>query len=163
MALVSTGFDLSITLLDNSGNDTTLNVSMRETVYATVVTDVATVLNALNAVSGGEVASYRITQVFQEDALSLPSVGFQAEVSASLTTFVEDMGTKKANFRIPMPVPSVFVATIGSGANVVNTALQAVLDYHALFTTSGVANISDGEVAGGLLAGVRVTRAKRGG
>jgi len=163
MALVSNGFELGVTLLDNSGNDTTLSIAMRETVYATVVTDVATVLAALAAVSGGEVASYRITQVFMEDALSLPTVGFQAEVSASLTTFIEDAGTKKGNFRIPMPLPVVFVATIGAGANVVNTALQAVLDYHALFTTAGVANISDGEIAGGLLAGVRVTRAKRGG
>ena len=163
MALVSNGFELGVTLLDNSGNDTTLSIAMRETVYATVVTDVATVLTALAAVSGGEVASYRITQVFMEDALSLPTVGFQAEVSASLTTFIEDAGTKKGNFRIPMPLPVVFVATIGAGANVVNTALQAVLDYHALFTTAGVANISDGEIAGGLLAGVRVTRAKRGG
>ena len=163
MALVSAGFRLNVTMLDNSGNTTTLGFDMRETVYADVVTDVATILAALAAVSGGEVGAYTISQVFEEDALAFPTVGFQAEVSASLTTFVEDAGTKKANFRIPMPLPAVFVSTIGAGANLVNTSLQAVLDYHALFATAGVANLSDGEVAGGLLAGVRVTRSKRGG
>lgn len=163
MALVSRGFRLNVSMLDNAGNPTSLGFEMRDATYADVVTDVATVLTALGVVSGGEVGGYTISQVFEENALTFPSIGFQAEVSASITTFVEDAGTKKANFRIPMPVPAVFVSTIGAGANVVNTALQGVLDYHALFGSAGVANLSDGEVAGGLLAGVRVTRSKRGG
>jgi hypothetical protein len=93
----------------------------------------------------------------------LPAVEFQAEVSASLTTFINDAGFKKANYRIPMPKASVFVSSIGSGAKTVNTANADVLAYHALFSVGGQATVSDGEVAGGLIGGVRVTRAKRGG
>lgn len=163
MAFVSTGFTLSVTLLDNSGNDTTISYELRAADAAAAAAAVTTVLAELGAVTGGEIASYRLYQTFEEDALSLPTVGFQAEVSASMTAFIADQGSKKASYRIPMPVPGVFVSTIGAGANQVNTSNADVIAYHGLFEASGVANISDGEIAGGLLNGVRVTRAKRGG
>lgn len=163
MAFVSSGWTLSVTLLDNSGNDTTITYELRGTDHAGASANVTSILAALGAVTGGEIASYRLYQTFQEDSLSLPAVGFQAEVSASMTAFIADEGSKKASYRIPMPVPNVFVSTIGAGANQVNTSQADVIAYHGLFEPVGVAFISDGEIAGGLLNGVRVTRAKRGG
>lgn len=163
MALVQRGFRLSVTLVDNGANTTAINYELRATTYANVTTAVTVILAELVKVTGGAIGQYTLSETYEEDALSLPTVGFQAEVSASLTTFISDAGLKKANYRIPMPVPAVFVSTIGEGANRVNTAEPDVLSYHGLFGPSGVANVSDGEIAGGLLGGVRVTRGKRGG
>jgi hypothetical protein len=163
MALVSAGWSLSVTLLDNSGNDTTVNYQLRAASATLATTAAGVILTALGAVTGGAIGSYRLTETFVENSISFPTAAFQAEVSASITSLVADEGNKKANYRIPMPIAAVFVSTIGTGANLVNTANAAVLAYHALFASGGQAFLSDGEDAGGLLGGVRVTRSRRGG
>lgn len=163
MALVLREFVLSVTLLDNSGNDTSVSYQLKAVDYAEAVTARTAILTALLAATAGAIGTHRLTEVFEEDAITLPTDSAQAEVSASLTAFVNDSGNKKGSYRIPMPKPAVFVSTIGAGANLVNTTNALVTAYHALFEPAGVAYFSDGEEAGGLLGGVRVTRSKRGG
>lgn len=164
MALVSQGFQLNVSLLDNAGDSTTVSYDLRGATYADAAVDAAAIVAALAAVTDGVIVSYRMTEVTEETGtITLPASGVQAEVSASLTMSIAGAGSKKGNIRIPMPKVGVFTSTSGAGANVVDLDATIVTDYAALFTSSGEATISDGENAGILLSGVRVTRAKRGG
>jgi len=163
MALVSDGFVLEVTLIDNGANTTTRSFELKATTAGTAASDSATILAGLADVSDGVVSSYSIRETFVNDALSLPtSQAVQAEVSASMTCFIADAGGKKANYRIPMPKTALFNGTIGKNANTVDTANTAVLAFHALYHPStGVAYLSDGESAGGLIDGIRVSRKSR--
>lgn len=163
MAMVSSGFMLEVTLIDNGANTTTRSFELVATTATDATTGAGAILTALGNVSDGVVSSYSIRETFVNDALSLPaSQAVQAEVSASMTCFVADAGGKKANYRIPMPKSAIFNGTIGKNANTVDTANVAVLAFHALYASgTGVAHVSDGESAGGLIDGIRVSRKSR--
>lgn len=161
MAFVSAGLALSVTLQDNGGNLTSVEYALTSADYATAETDSDTILAALAAVSDGVITAYSIRETYENDAVSFPASGVQAEVSASLTTYISGAGSKKANIRIPMPKPAMFVALSGDGANNVDLTDGAIIAYHGLFTATGEATVSDGEIAGLLLSGVRVTRKAR--
>jgi hypothetical protein len=162
MALVSSGYGLTVSIIDNGGNETSVQYKLRSGDHATAVTDSLAVIAALVAVSDGEISGYTISSNYAENALSFPATdAVQAEVSASMTTFVAGAGNKKANYRIPMPKAAIFTASIGKGANIVDTENADVLAFHALFGVGGKVYVSDGENAGGLYGGVRVTRGKR--
>lgn len=161
MAIVSTGFFMSVTMQDNGGNLTSVEYQLTAALYADAVTDSATILAALIAVSDGVVMSYDIRERYDNDTVGFPASGVQAEVSASLTSLINGAGSKKANIRIPMPKSTIFTATSGDGANNVALTNTNVIAYHALFTTGQQATISDGEIAGALVSGVRVTRRAR--
>jgi len=163
MAIVSAGFSLEVTLVDNGANTTTRSFELRGADITEATANSATIISALTAVTDGVISGYSIRQIFVNDALSLPAgLEVQAEVSASMTCFVADSGNKKSNYRIPMPKSAIMVGVIGKNANIVNTANTAVLAFHELYhPTNGKAYLSDGEFAGGLIDGVRVSRKSR--
>jgi len=163
MAWVQFGFELIVTLVDRGANETTKTYQMTATDAATAATDAATILAALAAVSAAEQAKYRLAEVFENDAFVIPtSADAEVETVASLTTFIDNAGSKKANFGIPAPnTTNVFVGTTGKNRNIVNTGSAQVIAYHGLFGVGGVATLSDGEVAGVLISGIRTTKRSR--
>lgn len=161
MAYNTAGWLLTIVLMDNGGNTTRVQYEMARSTYADVLADAVTIRTALLDVTDGVITDYYLTEKFVNDSVTYPASGVQAEVSASLTTLIKDAGGKKANIRIPMPKPSIFISTSGDGANNVNLSATPVVNYHNIFTDNQQAKLSDGEIADELLSGVRVTRAAR--
>lgn len=161
MALVSTGFQLTVNLIDTSNSSSTLSFDLQAADYATSVTDSATILAALANVTNSNVGGYRIVEVFEENAFSLPANAQNAE-KAECAAFIAGAGTKKAIFRIPAPATAVFVSPSGDQANVVDTGGTEILAYAALFEAGGEAYISDGEniaspASNSLVSGKRIT------
>lgn len=164
MAWNSVGWRLSVTLIDKGLNETTKTYDLTSADAAAAATDAADVMAKLAAVSAGAQAKYSLGEVFEDDAVVLPpaSADAQIEVVASCTTFIDNAGSKKANFGIPAPiVANVFVGTSGKNSNIVNTGSAQVIAYHGLFGPGGKATLSDGEVAGVLIGGVRTTKRSR--
>ena len=157
MALVSDGFWLSVSLVDYGGNQTNKRWKMTAATAAAAVTDAATVLAALDAVTDAVISGYSIDNKFVEDALALPATINPVSVVASNTAYIDDEGQKKANFQIPAPNIGIFVAAIGDGADIVDGTDVAFMAYKALFDTGEQLFISDEETLGGFLRGVRVT------
>jgi len=157
MAVVSDGFWLSVSLVDYGGNQTNKRWKMTAATAAAAVTDAATVLTALEAVTDAVVSGYSIENRFVEDALSLPATVNPVSVVASCTAYIDDAGQKKANFQIPAPTIGIFQSPIGDGADIVDSTDTAFMAYKALFDTGEQLLISDGETLGGFLRGVRVS------
>jgi len=161
MAFTTTGFFLSVTLMDYGENETHKRWQMTAATAAAAVTDAATVIAALEAVSDAEVTGYVIEQAYVEDAFALPSVVNPVSVVASITSLIDGAGSKKANLSIPSPNIGIFQGATGDAADVVDgtdVALDAYLD---LFRDTGELLISDGEVLGDFLKGIRVTQKRR--
>jgi len=158
MALVSSGFWLSVTLRDNGGNDTTRRYQLTSADAAAAATDSATILAALNAVTDAVIVGWFNYEAFVEDAFAYPGSGVEIENLALLDFDIVDHPEKSATLTIPAPAPAIFVATSGAGANIVNTANAAVIAYAALFQTGGESFISDGETAQTLVSGKRIHR-----
>jgi hypothetical protein len=155
MALTSTGFYYSITLVDEDLNETTKEYKLNSADYTAAVLDGAAIITALLNVTEAKIAKTAITQKFNESALVPPTNDMPVSEVVSVTTLIDGAGTKKANYDIPMPKDVIMTG------NALTTSNAAVIAYHALFQTGGVALISDGEVAGVLQKGVRVTHARR--
>lgn len=149
MALVARThpFSLSIELADNSGQTTNKTYELQSADAAAAATDAAAILAALNAVTEAAVKSYTIGQTFVENALVLPASGVENQNTALLNIRLASDPTKYARHRIPAADPSIFVATSGSGANIVDTGDANLNVYVALFTATNEAYISDGELA----------------
>jgi len=146
MALVSTGFELTVSLLDNAGDITTKTYELIAADAAAASTARATVLAALGNMTQSVVGNYRLAEVFSEDALVLPGANIDNNVKASITALLSGAGSKKAVLRVPSPPIDIFTAASGGGANIVDGADAAVDAYLGLFrATGGVALISDGE------------------
>lgn len=159
MALVRTGSILSVTLIDSGGNLTTKEFQLTAADIAAAVTDGATIRTALLGVTDSVIASYRVSDVYVEDALVLPASA-ENEVRASITTYVKDNAGKKANISIPAPKIGMFDATSGAGKNTIGSPSNGggiLSTYLALFQTGGQAYASDGEVLEGFVRGVRTT------
>lgn len=152
-----------VTLVDRGANETTKTYVLTATTATQAATDAATILTALAGVSAAEQAKYRMVEVFENDAFVLPtSADAEIETVASMTTFIDNAGSKKANFGVPAPITAnVFVGTVGKNRNIVNTGSAQVIAYHGLFGVGGQATLSDGEVAGVLISGVRTTKRSR--
>lgn len=163
MALVSDGFELSVTLVDKSATKSTLSYALTATLIADAVTDAAVILAALNDMTDSVVSQYRISEVFIEDALALPATAQNAE-KASIT-LQSTVANKKVNVRVPAPPDAIMVSTSGPGNNQVNVSNAAVLAYADIFTAGGQATISDGDTVaatpGSVLSGRRVTVGSR--
>lgn len=144
MALVSVGYEMTVQLVDTSGSSSILSYSLTAPDLATAVTDGATIRNRLIAITKSKIAKYRIIEVFEEDAFTLPTNAenvMKAEVSAYLNGFA----TKSASFRIPAPIDGLFVSATGGGYNVVDLGDAGLISYASTFETGGLATISDGE------------------
>jgi len=162
MALVSTGFFCSVTIVDASGvNKSNLQFDIADEA------DAATIATRLTALTSGLVQSYRVGEKFEEDTLVVGTAGSEIENVALISARIDNPAEKYAQLRIPAPVDGLFNATTGSGRNIVNPAFAALQTYLGSFvTTTGIATLSDGETllapaTAGNVTGKRIHRASR--
>lgn len=144
MAFVSAGWETTMNLVDTSGSISQLLYHLTSADAAEALTDSAAVRLALEAVSLSKVSAYRITQVFVEDAFTLPADAENA-IKAEVAVFLNVPGIKRATFRIPAPEPGIFIAPTGAGFNVVDVGDAELQTYASLFLPTGACTISDGE------------------
>lgn len=164
MALVQDGYRMVVTVYDTSGSPATLSYDMTSADDAAAATDAATILAALTAATKSTIGQYTYGPKFVEDALTLPADA-ENVIKASISAYIDGLGNKRANIKIPAPVNAMFTATSGPGFNVVSGSAAAVTGYLDLFeTTGGVATISDGETlrdTQNFAGGKRISRASQ--
>jgi len=161
MAFTSTGFQVSITLID-AGNDTCTqtydvqgaDIDAAETNALVIVTDLIPITEAY-------VLSYQVSEKFANGATRTPAgeIEKKALLSLQLTTPL-----KKAAMTIPAPVVGIFLGAAGTDAyNQVDPADAALLTFVNDFGTGAQGYVSDGEsvVNNGVLKGERISRASR--
>ncbi len=161
MALVSNGFQLSVSLVDYGGNQTSKLYEMTAPDYDTAILDLAIIMPALINMTDAVISAYSVSQRYVENALSLPTVVNPVSVKAVLTAYINDAGDKKASFDVPSPKIGIFQTAVGAGADIVDTTDAAVLAYKALFDDGEQLFISDGESLGGLIGGIRTSQTRR--
>lgn len=143
MPLVSTGFKLTVTLVDTGNNVSTKLYDLQSATYAAAVTDTATIIAALDPITTATIRGYTIGEKFEEDAFVFPTlaeVENQAEIVVRLAT-----QNKFATLYIPAPIASIFVSPSGDGFNIVDGTDTLVAAYLALFNAGAEAYLSDGE------------------
>ena len=145
MALVQQSFELVVAISDTGGNITTRTYSLVATTYAAATTAAGEIIAALNAVTTGTIRGYRLAEVFIEDAFTFP-VAAQIENCAEISAPIVGAPNETAVLTIPAPDPGIFVASTGPSSNVVDISDTAVAAYLELFSNTGVATISDGEL-----------------
>jgi hypothetical protein len=155
MALVSTGFWGSISVMDNGGQVSVLQYQLTSIDAVTALADIATIRARLEAIIDGEVIRQVYSERFDEASIVFPAAGIEIQNKASLTASLVGR-VQKANLKVPTPIIGIFTAPTGGGANVVNLTNAALVAYFSSFQTGGEALISDGEVADALLAGKRI-------
>lgn len=158
MALTGQNFGLTVSFVDNGGNQVTREYMMKSTIatYADAAAAAATFVPKVDALTGAKIAQYRVFQIFEESAFTLPvDAGVQVEDRATFTFLLAGMGSKKAAINVPAPVIGVFMASSGPGANIVNVNDLAVQEFEDSFKAAGDFRISDGEAVTRLLQGKR--------
>jgi hypothetical protein len=161
MALVSKGYYLNVTLVDSSGeNKATLRYEMTSADFATLVTDVATVLAELAPVTDAVIVAYSFGERFGEDSSFVAAEGVQIEDVAAVSSRLDATQEKWATLRIPAPAIGIFETATGTGSNIVDPTDADLQDYLGLFvTTTGICTLSDGESL--LIPGASNTKGKR--
>lgn len=158
MALASTGFWCVVEICDNGNNRTEKRYQMVAEDATQAALDMVDILAAINSVTAGVITSEYFYERFVEDALSYPASGVEIQNQALLDFDIVDHPEKTATLTIPAPEASLFVATSGSGANILDTADADVILFRDLFRTGGQLLLSDGEVAESLVKGRRIHR-----
>lgn len=150
MALTQLKWFVEVGIADNSGDITPRFYEMpvaNAADFAALTISTGTLIAALNAMTSGVVANYRIGALFVEDALALPASGVENENQAFFSGKIDGDPTDSATQSIPAADPAVFVATSGPGANVVDVNDAAVMTWVNLFDSTGPGpwTVSDGE------------------
>jgi len=149
VALVQLTWNLQVGIADNSGDVTPRFYEMPVAAAAdfdTFQIAVNALILALNNMTAGVVASYKIGATFIENALVLPASGVENENQAFFSGKIAGDPTSSATQSIPAADPAIFVATTGPGANVVDMNDGAVLTWVGFFDEdSPTWTISDGE------------------
>jgi len=145
MALVANGFALNVTLTDQGGNDTSRTYDLNSADAATAALDAATVMAALGNVTDAKVKAYSIASKFIDNSFTLPTGGVQVENQAKIGLTISGLPNKRGYVTIPAPKDTIFVGASGAAYNQVDFADLSVIAFVDLFSTGGVAYISDGE------------------
>ncbi len=156
MALVSIGWELAVTCVDNGAQRSTLLYHLRSADYAAAIIDAGNVVAKLGSVMDSIIADYFVKEHFSENALSLPAMGVQNENKASLTCSLAGVGSRKANLKIPGPKDSIFAGTEGGAGNVVDMNDGDVQNYGDLFKSGNECYIARGQDLDTLLSGKRI-------
>lgn len=147
MTLVTEGFEISITLMDNGGNKSTMQFvcdPANVTNYADAQTARTAMISALGGISQSVIVGTALKEIQYEDAIVYPASLVENENKASIT--LQILGkNKKANIRIPAPEPVIFNGLSGGGANQVDTTQALVTTLAGMFHATGYFLISDGE------------------
>lgn len=115
--------------------------------YDTFEAGFTTLRSALQNMTDGVIASYKLSAIFINDALALPASGVENENQAFFSGKISDDPTDSATQSIPAAKPGIFVTSSGPGANVVDMGDAAVIAWVALFDETGPGPwlLSDGE------------------
>lgn len=108
----------------------------------------------LAAVTNAKIKSYHTYQVFEEDALTLPTAA-EVEMQALITVGIDGKPLKSASITIPAPVDGIFVASSGSNYDVVDGTDTDLAAFLANFDSEALFYVSDGEQMDGFKKGVR--------
>jgi len=157
MAIVTQGFELSISVVDSGANRSTLSWKANTAVvidFATAQAQRDLLVTDLVAITDSVVESTRLTEVQYEDTLVYPATA-QNENKASITYLI-DGTNKKGNLKVPAPKIAIFVETTGPNSNIVDTANGIVVNYTDNFRSTAGWFISDGESIITVLKGKRV-------
>lgn len=161
MALVSQGFSLTVTLRDTGNDRAVLVYDLDSADYATAVTDAATILGRLAAVTDAAIQSYRVAEKFVENAFAFPA-NAEVEKKALVIGRINGAVDKYVNILIPAPKPGLFVSSQGDAYNTVDIGDTDLNMYISTWqATNGIASLSDGERLADtnpLLSGHRVTQ-----
>jgi len=155
MALVSDGFWMRVTLVDNGNNRTIKTYQLRAALIATAITDGATIRAALAAVTDSVISAYSVAERFHEDTFVFPASGIQNEDKASISAVIT--GAKTGNLKIPAPIPAMFQDVTGGAANIVDTTNALLITYTDVFKSGNEAFISDGDDLITLSSGKRIS------
>lgn len=170
MALVQSGYVLSVTLVDASiVNTSTLTFELEAADETAALAARTAILAALANVTDAVVKSTSLTLRHIEDALVGPAAGVQVENRATIVLQLASSPLKKATITIPAASPGVFIAPTGPGMNTVdsspsNTDVQTYIDIWR--ETGALASLSDGEYvadAASIVSGKRTHRANSNG
>lgn len=166
MALTSQKFEVVIQFIDTGGNTSLRTVQLQSADISTAETDAATVVTAYAAATDSKVLSYRVAEVFVEDAFSFPAGDVNVEEAAEVTVNIDGIPNKHAVFSIPAPKGTLFVGASGPNFNIVDGTDGLVTAIVDLYKAGNEAFISDGEnvpATSPFLKGKRVHYRSRGG
>lgn len=147
MALVTEGFEITITVADNGNNRGTYTyVCDPVTVpdFATAQTARTSIVGALDTLTQCIIVGTSLKEVQYENAIVYPASLVELENKASITYQILGQN-KKGNLKIPAPIPSLFNGTAGAAANQVDVTNAALTTYVGNFFSAGYFTISDGE------------------
>lgn len=168
MALVSTGFVGSVTLQDEEGSRATLQYDLTAVTNAAALTDMLDIVTRLAAITDCAISGYSVSEVFAEDALTLPD-GIEVEKRAVISAkLAGTLPQEYVNIVIPGPSGGIFIAATGPDAKRVDPADTDLRAYLATFVSGGEATISGGQVivdptAAGAFTGRKTHRGSRNG
>ena len=164
MAVVSEGFEITLTVADTGDNRSTLTYPCDPAVvvdYAEAVLAKTALIAAYEGVSDAEIVGATIKEVYYENAIVLPASA-QVEMKASITLQIFGQN-KKANIKIPAPKATLFNGASGAAFNQIDVTDPALIIYVGKYWTgTGLFYISDGEKvataspANGIVVGKRI-------
>ncbi len=155
MAIVTDHFEITIKLVDEGANYSSLTFQCRDTVYADVVIAKTTLVAALQAITDCVIQRVSINEVWKNDAFAYPS-GVETANKLSMTVELAGGIGKKANIKVPGPIDAMFGASGTAGFNVLDTSNADIITYTNLFKSAGDFYVSDGEDLTVLISGKRI-------
>jgi len=129
--------DIAVQLLDAYGRTTTKTFGSDRTTIVDALTDLGTLVTAIEAVSDCAVVQHTVTK--KTVVAGSPATG--ANVDAGITIHCTLADSTGYGLKIPAPDPDM-INTDGS----VKITDEAILAYVALFQSGGHFTVSDGEV-----------------
>lgn len=151
MAIVTQGFKGSVKLVDAGGNVSILRPDVEGASFAAALTNLQSLVAAIDALTDALVAGYSLSEVYAEDTAQYGTG--EVENIAEVVVPLETAG-KYHTFKIPAPVAAMFVGASGPDYNKVNTSYAGLLTYIGLHTdktgygtpgADAISLVSDGE------------------
>ena len=144
MAFVTAGYRASVTLMDTAGDKTILQYELNSATIVAANTDLAAIIGSLGVLSTGVITSYSMQEVYLNDAVTYPALA-EIENEAFFSGQIVGRPNRSGNFRIPAPVPAMFVSPTGPNFNVVDMTYADLVTYLNMFDGTGPIRVSDGE------------------
>lgn len=166
MSVQFRGCVVSVALRDEADNVAVKRFTLAQTddtTPSTALTDAATLIGHLEALTDAAVSSYNVTFDYLETSPA-PSADSEVENRALLALDLDyAVGQQaKATMEIPAPGIGLFVSATGPNKNVIDTSVAALLTFVADFAaTTGIAWIADKQTIDSLVSGKRVHKASR--
>ncbi|GAJ06501.1 unnamed protein product, partial [marine sediment metagenome] len=132
MAIVTDHFEVTVKLVDEGANHSTLTFQSQDAAYADVVVAKTALVAALEAITDCVIQRISINEVWKNDAFAYPA-GVETANKLSATVELEGGIGKKANIKVPGPKDALFGASGTAGFNTLDTSNAAFITYCELF------------------------------